>query len=95
MYNGPTIVREADVAAKRKRYTPEKRQEILADAASTSMSAAAKKHGVSIGSIINWKGASKPSHQRSTKADRPLGSGILSRLAALEDRVSKIEQILI
>jgi transposase-like protein len=59
----------------RKRYTPEEKAAILADAEATTITAAAAKHGVSPTSIINWrrggsvkKSKAKPAPVR-TRAD--------------------------
>ena len=85
----------------RKTYSDEEKAKILKEAEATSVPAAAKKHGVTTTTIYNWKGGGKKG--KTTKAGRGLGrpaksaeigGRLLSRLAALEARVAKLEEVL-
>lgn len=90
----PKISLQPRVEGKRRRYTPQQKRALLDEAVRPggSISATARKHGISPSLLFNWKRAMDDATSKSLKANEPVVTE--SEVKDMRKRIRELERML-
>jgi transposase len=90
----PKISIQPRVEGKRRRYTPQQKRALLDEAARPggSISATARKHGISPSLLFNWKRAMDDAADKSLQANEPVVTE--SEVKDMRKRIRELERML-